>query len=368
MSWSFRTVVLFVLLAATSATPALSRTITDGIGRLVTIPDRVERVICSGPGCLRLLCFMQAVDSVIAVDDIEAKRSSFDARPYALANPHLKTLPVFGQFRGQDNPELILALTPNPQVIFKTYPGMGHDPIELQNKTGIPVVVLNYGNLTGLRQQFYESLRLVGTILRKKQRAEELVSFFEETIADLQQRSTTAYQGYQPSVFLGGVAFKGPHGFESTEPTYPPFQFTHARNLAYDKQMATLDLSNSNIAKEQIISWNPDLLFLDLATLQLGKDAGGLHDLRTDVAYRTLKAVREGAVYGLLPYNWYTSNYGSILANAYFIGKLLYPDHFEDIEPQHKADELYTFLVGKPVFNDMNHAFQNLAYRRIPLE
>ena len=41
-----------------------------------------------------------------------ARRNELDARPYALANPQFKTMPVFGQFRGQDNPEQILSLSP----------------------------------------------------------------------------------------------------------------------------------------------------------------------------------------------------------------------------------------------------------------
>ena len=113
-----------------------ARTVTDAMGRSVTVPDTIERVICSGSGCLRLLSYLQGQHLAVAVDDIETRRNEFDARPYALANPHFKTMPVFGQFRGQDNPEVILTLEPQPQVIFKIFGGMGHDPNELQAKTG----------------------------------------------------------------------------------------------------------------------------------------------------------------------------------------------------------------------------------------
>ena len=81
-----------------------------------------------------------------------------------------------------------------------------------------------------------------------------------------------------------------------------------------------------------------------------------------------LSAVRQGRVYGLLPYNWYTKNYGSILANAYFIGTVLYPERFADVDPAAKADDIYTFLVGKPVFGQMNQSFAGLAYTRVPVD
>ncbi len=346
-----------------------ANTVTDSTGKTVHIPDSIKHVICSGSGCLRLLTYLQAQDKIVGVDSIETRRRKLDARPYALANPQLKKMPIFGEFRGHDNPERILTLAPQPQVIFKTYSSqMGYDPVELQQKTGIPVVVLNYGNFTKLRPELYKSLRIMGTVLNKKKRAEQVISFFEKTIADLEQRTADIPAEQRPAVFLGGVAFKGPHGFQSTEPAYPPFKFVHANNLAYDKTMTKKELSNSNIAKEKIVAWDPEYLFLDLSTLQLGDEAGGLYELKTDSSYQSLNSVKNNRVFGLLPYNLYTKNYGSILANAYYVGKLLYPAHFTDVEPDKKADEIYCFLVGNPVFATMNGFFKNLVFKQVPLK
>ncbi len=330
---------------------------------------KIEHVICSGAGCLRLLTYLQAENMVVAVDDIESRRRRFDARPYSLANPQFRKLPIFGQFRGHDNPELIMNLEPQPQVIFKTYgSSMGYDPVELQEKTGIPVVVLHYGNLGKLRPQLFASLRKMGQILGREKRAEDVIAFIEDTIQDLADRTSQVEQDKRPSVFVGGVAFKGPHGFQSTEPGYPPFTFINAENPAFDTGLSGKELSHSNVSVEMILEWNPDYLFLDLSTLQLGDKAGGLFELRTSPAYQTLSAVQSGKVYGVLPYNWYTKNYGSILANAYFIGKLLYPEHFADIDPKAKADEIYTFLVGKPVFSKMNNMFGKMAYEKVAVK
>ncbi|NLZ18551.1 MAG: iron ABC transporter substrate-binding protein [Desulfobulbaceae bacterium] len=342
---------------------AQARTLTDLMGRTVTVPDTVERVICSGSGCLRLLSYLQGQHLIVAVDDIETRRSQFDARPYALANPQFKTMPVFGQFRGLDNPERILSLEPQPQLIFKTFGGMGYDPDELQAKTGIPVVVVDGGDLGARRPQLQQSLQLMGVIINKSERAEAVINFFEQNISELQLRTADIAADSQPSVYLGGVAYRGPHGFQSTEPTYPPFTFIGARNLAHAG--AGKAMTNSEVSKEQIVAWNPDYLFVDLSTLQMGEQAGGLHELRTDPAYATLSAVSEKQIYGVLPYNWYSQNFDSILVNAYFIGKVLYPERFEDIDPASKADQIYTFLLGKPVFKAMNALFSNQAFTRL---
>lgn len=58
-----------------------------------------------------------------------------------------------------------------------------------------------------------------------------------------------------------------------------------------------------------------------------------------------------------MPYNWYANNYDTVIADAYYIGKILYPEHFADVEPAAKADEIYTMLDGKPVYADMQRIF-----------
>ncbi len=336
--------------------------VTDALGRRVTVPRAPAHVICSGAGCLRLLTYLRAQEHAVAVDDMEGRRPAFEARPYALANPQLADLPVFGEFRGHDNPELIVALDPQPQVIFKTYASMGTDPLELEKKTGIPVVSLEYGDLLIHREDFYAALRTMAEIMDRKQRAEEVISFFEKAIADLNSRTSGIPEERKISCYVGGIASRGPHGFQSTEPTYPPFMFVNADNVAYDPGKS---LEHADVAKEQIVAWNPEVLFVDVSTIQSDPQASALYELQHDPAYTGLTAVRKGEVYGVLPYNLYTGNYGSILADAYFVGKVLYPDRFEDIEPAAKADEIYRFLVGKAVFRQLDEAFQGLVFERI---
>jgi iron complex transport system substrate-binding protein len=166
--------------------------------------------------------------------------------------------------------------------------------------------------------------------------------------------------------FIGGIAYRGPHGLQSTEPGYPPFLFLNTKNAAAGPEI--MNLAHMDVSKEKIVEWDPDIIFIDLATMQSDSRANALYELQTDPAYRSLKAVTSGNIYGVLPYNWYSQNHGSTLANAYYIGKVLYPDKFEDIDPEKKADEIYEFLAGAPVFKEINESFNNMAYRRLELQ
>ncbi len=341
--------------------------VTDASGRNVTVPGNVTRVICSGSGCLRYLVYLQGQDLAVAVDDMEKSRNMFESRPYFIAHPELREKPLFGEFRGHDNPELIVSLNPKPQVIFKTFGNMGHDPEELQAKTGIPVIVLNHGQLNVGKKDMDETLLMMGKMIGREKRAKKVIAFLNDTIADLRKRTAGIPDAQRPTCYVGGIAYKGPHGLTSTEPTYPPFFFVNAKNIAAEPEAKSKQLQQTTFSRESLVAIDPEYIFVDLSTLQGGSEVNALRQLQSQACYQILSAVKKGKIYGVLPYNWYSQNHGSILANAYFVGKVLYPDRFKDVDPAKKAEEIYTFLVGKPVFREMKEAFGKMPFTRIDL-
>ena len=361
----FSAALLLAFLLLSLPALAAEMTVTDSLGREVTVPASLERIIGSGSGALRLITYLQGHDRVVAVDTADQKDPPIgvlvSTRPYSIANPRFQELPIFGEFRGHDSPELIAGLSPQPQVILKVSPLAGPHPDQLTAKTGIPVVGFEYGNLTDKKEDFYGTLRLMGSILGKEKRAETVISFFEEHLAELARRTADIPEEDRPSCYIGGVASRGAHGFTSTEPGYPPFLHTNARNVAaLDKDEKTAAVAQ--ISKEKLLEWNPEVVFIDISTATAADEASALRQLTSDPALASLAAVREGRVWSVLPYNAYSINYGSVLANGYFVGKTLYPDRFEDVDPAAKADEIYTFLVGKPVFAEINEGFSGKVF------
>ncbi|MFY9383054.1 MAG: hypothetical protein WAP14_03450, partial [Acetomicrobium sp.] len=68
-------------------------TIEDMAGRSVSIEGSVQRIVCAGPGALRLITYMNVQDKVVGVEEMEKDPTG---RPYAYANPSFKSLPVIG--------------------------------------------------------------------------------------------------------------------------------------------------------------------------------------------------------------------------------------------------------------------------------
>ncbi|MDQ1251931.1 MAG: iron complex transport system substrate-binding protein, partial [Euryarchaeota archaeon] len=242
-------------------------TITDGFGRNVTIPEKAEKVVCSGAGCLRYLVYLQAQEYVVGVDSIEKKKNEIEGRPYVLANPQLKNYPLIGEARGKDDPEKIIEI--NPQVILKTSMiGQSSAPTAaeadtLQSKTDIPVVSLPYGSLSNEKEktEMYSSLRIMGEAVGKQERAEEVIAYIDATMQDLENRTADIPESERKTAYVGGVSIAGAHGIISTEPAYPPFLWVNANNVA-----AGMGTDHADIAKEALVDWNPEYIFIDIGT------------------------------------------------------------------------------------------------------
>ncbi|RQD78021.1 iron ABC transporter substrate-binding protein [Desulfonatronospira sp. MSAO_Bac3] len=362
-------VMLAILAAPIGTLEAKDKiSITDNTGRELNIPSQVDRVICSGSGCLRLLTYIQAHDRIVGVDSMEKRDSGINPRPYALANPQFKDYPLFGEFRGHDSPELIAGLDPQPQVIFKVNPDSGPNPDQLQDKTGIPVISLYYGNLTHARDDLDDSLLLMGRVMDEEERAWEVIEYFDDLEEDLRSRTRDIPEQDRPTCYIGGMAHRGPHGFQSTEPSYAPFEFLHARNVADELNTEDKKMDHATVSKEKIMVWDPEIIFIDTSTMQLDRGANARDQLQNDPAYRHLSAVDEGRVYGVFPYNYYTQNFETIFANAYYIGSVLYPERFQDIDPMRKAEEISVFLNEDKAFEKMNRQFDGMGFSRIDLE
>ena len=348
--------------------PGMTAAITDGFGRTVTVPANPSEVVCSGSGCLRYLVYLQGQDLAVGVDDIEKKDQAIEGRPYALVyGQQFRKLPLIGEFRGNDDPEKIVGI--GPEVIFKTgstgtsYATSGADADKLQEKTGIAVVAFPYGGLRDGNEQaeMYAALRVMGGTIGKEDRAEEVIAYIESTLADLESRTGDIPESEQKTVYIGGVSSAGAHGIISTEPAYPPFLWVHAKNVA-----AGMGVAHADVSKEALVDWDPEYIFIDVGTAQI-EDGGALGELKNDPALDGLSAVKADHVYGVLPYNFYSTNFESVLADAYFIGKTLYPDRFADIDPQQKADEITEFFVGKPVFSELNSQYGDMGFSQIPV-
>ena len=329
--------------------------VTDLAGRSVAIPAGADSFACIGPGCLRLYCYVAEKSQLAGIEDVE-KTWGETGRPYAMALGDVEGLAAIGPGGPGSAPDAERLLASGADVVFSTYAMEPAEIQELQDKLSIPVVALRYGEASLFSEEVDQSLDLIGQITGREERAQEVVNYFAQAKADLESRAAGVQD--PPTVYLGCQSYQGSHGIESTTGDSPLFNALHARNVVEEAGIdgyVTLD-------KEKLLELDPDFLIID---------AGGLSVLQEDYTtnpdfYESLSAVKQGDVYLQLPFNYYGTNLEIALADAYYIGTVLYPEAFTDVDPAGKFDEICQALLGIDAYETIAETYFG-GYQRLEL-
>ena len=341
-------------------------TITDAFGRDVTIPENPEKIAVVGSGSMRYFVYLGIdLDDVCAVDYQDSKLNiqTVNVRPYALANPEILEIPEVGAAKGVvDNEKLLMS---GAEILFMGGASSSNTEVanEIQEKTGIPVVMFYTGNYVTDSEKIQDTLLMLGEILNKEQRAKDLIAYFDAVEADLKKR--VAGLSAEETVYVGGVSYNGVHGLDGTDPTYYPFAVLNIKNAAAEVTSVS-QTGYAQISKEKLLEWDPEIIFVDLNTMEAA-GGGGIYELQNDPAYKGLSAVKSGKVFAVNPHTSMGTNHETSMANAHYIGTILYPEQFSDIDPAKKAVEIYTFVDGAPVYEQLKENMGGLSYQKLSL-
>lgn len=335
--------VLLTIIISGGFCSAEEKKLTDVLEREVFIPENVNRILAVGSSLREIVAF-GAAEKVIGIEYREKAKTDEKGAPqgsdlpYMLAFPELYDLPVVNVGVGGSgfNHEIIVKLSPD--IIFMGASNAQHVN-DLESKTGIPVIAL-YTDPIGTVEQdklFYNSLQVIGEVLGKEERAEELFSIIEGYIQDLQERTRDISAEEKLIAYIGGRAFFGSLGITGTDPQWPPFNWANVTNPARELSDRS---SGVSIDKEVLIGWNPDVIFISPVSMPVIEG-----ELRTS-PLKELKAVQDKNVHIVLPYCWYAYNKENAIADAYYAGKVIYPEAFEDINIDEKSIEIYSKFYG----------------------
>ncbi len=178
----FGRVVLFVWLLWSGA--AFTAEVVDATGRTVQVPDQIAHVLPAGPPAAVLL-------AAVAPEVMLGWPSPVSEDARALLSAQAAKLPQIPRLTGrEDVTEKIQALKPD---LILDYGTISQRYAELarttQQHTGIPTILLN-----GSLAEIPHTIRLLGGILHREDRAELLAGFAEALLA------LPAAQGVHPRV------------------------------------------------------------------------------------------------------------------------------------------------------------------------
>ena len=349
--------------ACAEATPE-TRVVTDVWNREVEIPYEVNSIVCLGSMGPRFAAYLDVVDMMVGAEDMDIEKMSvrFDYSP--VYHEQLKTLPSVGPGggSGENNGYAEAIIQAQPDVIIAGY--NEDDCNELQAQTGIPVVSIRYRTKGFIDEGFYRSMRVFAEVVGAQERCEEVLSYVDACKADLNDRTKDVPDENKPRAYTGAVTFNGRHGFAFTYVNFPAFTAVNALNVAdvlleertgeaaaeaAASGKAYIGNDGFEVDLEQIIAWDPDIVFLDPGNMDLVNDEYA----NNPGFFDSLRAIQEGQVYTMPSTNAAGPNVTYLLINAYYAGTILYPEQFADINLEEKAGEIMELMLGEDFFDQM---------------
>jgi len=312
-----------------------TRMITDTFGREVEIPTTVEKIVPLG-NTPRMVVYLGLADKVVGIGGMQWDNVT-PVTAYAYASKDVwADAPIVGtDAAGATDyyPEQIISV--EPDVVLCSYTKELAD--EIQTKTGIPVIAVPMGTL--FEKDYEEALRIIGDACGAKDRAEEVISYINDSLNDLATRTADVPDADKPTVLGAAATFKGSHGIEGVYTKYAVFEAISANDV-------TKGISEKSTAvildKEKIVDWDPQYIFFD---------SGGVNLVQTDYKenpdfYANLRAVNDGNLYQYPSSTSYYSNVEIPIVNSYYVGTILFPEQFKDIVFEEKANEVFKFFLG----------------------
>lgn len=331
-------------------------TVTDMVGREVEVTaGSYKKVVCIGAGALRMYSYVGDISLLAGVEDIdntslENRPKMFDgvARPYLLAyGEEFKALPscgVGGPAAQTAEAEKILAC--EPDIVISEYEDADKSNA-LAEQLGVPVITLKTGYNGVFDESFRNSLLLLGQVFNKTEKAETLISFIDNEVKAIKDKTAAVKEEDKPTVYICGLGNWGTTNHLMTAQKYPAFEIANVKN-------AVNDLANDGIQpiekeKFEAIGKDVDLMIIDAAAI---KNIKPLYSEDKNL-FSSCKAFNEGNVYLQLPYNAYYTNFETALMNTWFIAKTAYPDLFADVDMTAKVNEITKAFLGKELAEEM---------------
>lgn len=337
-------------------------TITDAIGREVTlVPGKAERIVCIGAGALRLYSYVGDPTKICGVERIEAEKgeggefgylnSPYAIRPYQKVFGHYWTdLPSCGT--GGPKAQVVEEeeiFSCRPDLIISAYENDLAGMNQLSEDLNVPVVTLSYGETEAFDPKLLDSIQILGKALGKEERAEELVDYIKGMEQDLQNRQKGIAAEDKPSVYLACQANYGLKSFGSSSAQYSIFDAAGVKNYLDEKGLVGYQPS---VNLEDLVVDGPDKIILDASGLQMLK--ADYQIAETKQVIESISAVKNGEVYLQMPYNSYYTNLEIAYADAYFAGKICFPERYKDVDTTQKANEITNMFLGVDFYSNPN--------------
>ncbi len=328
----FTVVIVLVLLLLSSH--ASARTITDMLGRKVTVPNKIEKVVALSPPATYLVYMMDS--SLLAGLNCPLRENEL-----MLTTEHFRKLPVIGGMVGEGrtlNMELLLKIKPDVAFLWIRRNGeieaVNRQYMQALAKLRIPTVAVYLEKI----EEYPAAIQFMGEVLGRKERAAKLRRYASGVIRNVQRKLAGLPENKRVSVYYAeGVDGLSTEGVGSMHSELIPL--SGGRNVCSLKPSSLM--GEEKITMEQLLLYDPDVILV--------KERICFERIRNDSRWRRLRAVHNKRVY-LIPYapfNWFDRPPSHMrLLGVQWLTNLLYPDRYP-IDMVKEARNFYHLFIGR---------------------
>lgn len=253
---------LLMLLGLSGAVAEGGVTITDMMGRQVTLTEPATRVVALTASDCEILCALGAGDLLVG------RGEYCDYPESVLALPSV-------QSGAETNIEQIIAL--EPQVVLMSTMAQSQEGVEALEKAGVHVVVSEATDIEGV----YTAIRMIGALVGKEAEAESLIGDMQTSFADIAAKSEntgkTVY--FEVSPLQWGLWTAGKGTFMDELATMCGLTNTFADVEGW-----------AEISEEQVLSRNPD--YIVTISMYYGEGPTPVEEIKGRAGWENLKAVQ----------------------------------------------------------------------------
>ncbi len=314
-------------------------TITDTAGRKVEIPVNLKRIV-TGPVVMPNLLFAVDGSGDKLVGMHPMSKSAWKNSILKIMAPGMaKASTDFIQGGFKMNVEEVLKL--KPDVVFQVSFEKGN--IEQFEKLGVPVIVTHEG-LRNLDQYLEKHIRLAGQVLRKEERAAELIADFKAADKMIARRLADIPRKKWPR---GLILFNAEKLMVTGTGSFANYWLNHtgAENVA---QSIKTSPRGATVNMEQILAWNPEVIYITNFCPTRPEDL--YQNTIPGQDWHEIAAVKNKRVYKipLGEYRWYPPSGDSSLMLKWMAQKN-HPEHFSyDIREEIRSHftNIYNFTLS----------------------
>ena len=280
--------------------------IKDRAGNEITIPERIDKIICLSPSITEILIDIGDADKIISVD-------SYSKEIFEKNNIDSSEMQIFDMMN--PDAEKIISLNPNILFINNFSVFSGKSSIDLIKNLGLSVAVIpNSDTLAGIE----DDISFIGKVLKLENNAEEIIFEMKENIEKIKSiGDKIKIEGNQKTVYFEIGATPNLYSFGTNVYLDDMINIIGAKNIFENRN------SWIAVSEESVLSANPDIIFTSVDYID-----NPVSEILNRKAWQNIKAIQKKQVYFIASSSLPNHN---IIKALFLMAKSIYPNEYQGL-------------------------------------